>query len=110
MKKYDKVKAHEYYMKHRKLKGRKGKAKTTGGKVSQKKAKIKKRYTAPKGVALMTKSKGGKGVKMTEEQYLKTKITDLKEHLSNLTPDKKVAVKSQIMNISARFKKIKGKR
>ena len=107
---YDKVKAHEYYMKHRKLKGRISKKKITGAKTSERKRKRKTKYTAPKNIALMTKNGSGHTTKVTDShlKQLKAKLVDIKERAVNLPPDEKKALKMSLNAIKGHIEK-KGK-
>lgn len=105
--KYDPVYAHEYYMKHRKLKGRKKKRKT-----SSKKKKTKK-LTYNSMVKALEKGLNETGQKMAavEKQKLKNekkeldkalkkkwndKIKELEEKLKNATDEEKENLKTQI--------------
>lgn len=109
---YDKTKAHDYYMKHRKLKGkrRKAKPKATGGKISQRKNKKKERQKMAYTLATSTQS-GGKAVKLSDKQHedynarIKAKIADIVEKSKNLPPEKKTALKSALKSIRSKIKK-----
>ena len=97
---YDKAKAHEYYMKHRKLKGkkRKVKPKVTAGKVANRKKKRKATYKAPKNISLQTKNAGGTGTKISMSDYdkLSAKLGVLKDKIKDLTPAQKTALKGAL--------------
>lgn len=104
--KYDAVKAHEYYMKHRKLKGRKKAKVKASGEIKRKKKK-KSRYVAPKNIALATKSSGGKGTKITnmdEFEFIKAKMEDIKKRAVKLPPKKKKALKSALIAMRGKIK------
>lgn len=105
---YDKQKAHDYYMKHRKLKGRKRKPKISAGKVSQRKRKRKVKYTAPVSAGYVTKSSGGKATVIKEKDYklLKSQLDELKKRAVNLPPEKKKALKTSLNVIKGKI--IKG--
>lgn len=84
---YDKVRAHEYYMMHRKLKGHRA-----GVNSLTPKGKRRKRYTAPKGAMLRTKNGTGHAVKIDHrkidpagKEQIKAKIATLKANLGNLS-------------------------
>lgn len=105
--------AHDYYMKHRKLKGRKKKAapKVTE-KVNNRKKKQKKAQKLPKAYTLATKTQsGGKAVKLSAEQHeaysmrLKAKIADIREKANNLPPKEKQALKKALEGIKRQIKK-----
>ena len=102
-KKYDKAKAHEYYMAHRKLKGKKTAVKNQGGKIQRKKKK-KEKYVAPKNASFTTKDSGGKGVKVKVGEYdkLRQKLNELKAKAVSLSPEKKKALKSALNGIKAK--------
>jgi hypothetical protein len=109
---YDKAKAHEYYMKHRKLKGkkRKVKPKVTGGKISARKHKKKLRAALPKNTALQFKNKGGHTTKVTADEYahISAKLATIKEKAAKLSPAQKTALKGALKNIKM-YKKMRGK-
>lgn len=106
---YDKAKAHDYYMKHRKLKGkrRKAKPKVTGGQVKNRKNKSKGIIKMPQNTALATKNSGGKAVNGQDKnlQLLQAKLADIKEKAKNLPPEKKTALKSALVAIRGKIKK-----
>ena len=106
-KKYDKQKAHEYYMKHRKLKGKKGKVKNRAGKVSERKKKHKQKIAIPKNLATLTKSTGGKATTIKYDEY-KRRFDEIKQRAVNLSPEKKKALKKALNDIKALKKLNKG--
>lgn len=109
---YDRLKAHEYYMKHRKLKGRKKAAPKITSKLKDRKNKKKKRIKVTKAHTLATTTqKGGKAVKLTSAQHeayndsLKAKLEQIKERLNNLPPKQKQAVKRALEQARKQLKK-----
>ena len=109
---YDAIKAHEYYMKHRKLKGRKRKAaaKITGGKLKSRKNKKKQRNMVTKALYLTTGNKNsGKAVhlKGTQADYdaIKAKLAQINSKTSQLSTKQKQAVKRALISVKRQLAK-----
>lgn len=108
---YDPVKAHEYYMKHRKLKGRKKKAKSTkkGGK-AKKQNRLSLANVNESGVAAANTAKAQvnsekKDFNKKLSTILTNKVKALKQQLANATPEEREKAVQELKDKYAEIKK-----
>lgn len=112
---YDPVKAHEYYMKHRKLKGRKKKRKTSSKKKSTKPLSIKKQIsnlmsglnetgTTTAEIELQKIENDKKEFNDKLKKKWNDKIKEIKKRIENATEEEKEALKTELATMQVAYK------
>lgn len=112
---YDPVKAHEYYMKHRKLKGRKKKKKTSSKKKSTKPLSVKKQLsnlmsslndvgTRTAEIELQKIENDRKELNDKLKKKWNDKIKEIKKKIENATDEEKEALKTELATMQVDYK------